>query len=129
MVDVEQGTHVLGVGDVRQSGAQSVQRLRVCGDRRQQALQPLRQRAEPADLVHEHSPCGCVEWQRSIDHQLPHVLERAARGQVDRRVLPVVVEAFSSTNVADLGVGNHDALQPAGDLGRADLGNSHQIAQ
>jgi hypothetical protein len=53
--------------------------------------------------------------------------------EVDRRVLPVVVEALAAAHVADLGVGHHDALQPARDLGRdagrLEVGDAHQIAQ
>ena len=52
--------------------------------------------------------------QVALEQQEPHVLERPLLGQVDGRVLAVVVEALLAADVADLGVGDDDALQAPG---------------
>ena len=61
--------------------------------------------------------------------QAPDVLERSTLGQLDRRVLAVVVEALVAADVAHLGVGHDHALQPSGHLRRTDLGHPHEVAE
>ena len=55
--------------------------------------------------------------QAPLEHEEPHVLEAAARGQLRGRVLAVVVEAFLATDVADARLRHDEALEPSGHLG------------
>ena len=71
--------------------------------------------------------------QLALVEEVPHVLDRTRLGELDCVVLPVVVEAFEAANVADRGLGDHDAFQTARHvlremLGRLDLGDAHQVA-
>ena len=50
----------------------------------------------------------------SVEHQVPHVLERALLSEVDSRVLPVVVEPLLASHVTDLGIGDDDPGQSTG---------------
>ena len=49
--------------------------------------------------------------QRAVEQQVPDVLELPLLGQLDGRVLAVVVEALLPSYVADLGLGNDQAFQ------------------
>ena len=50
----------------------------------------------------------------ALEEQVPDVLEGADCGELGRRVLAVVVEAFAPSHVAELGLGDDHALQAAG---------------
>lgn len=52
---------------------------------------------------------GRVDRQGTLKQELPDVLEAAVAGQINRRVLAVVIEAFETAHVTDLGVGHGDA--------------------
>jgi hypothetical protein len=71
------------------------------------------------ELGGERLALGLGGGQRAVDHQPHHVVERPALGEVDGRVLAVVVEALAAAHVAHLGVGHHHALQAARHLRRA----------
>ena len=114
----------------RQRRAQAVERLARQGDRRQHRADDAAGIARKrSDLVGEGVPLPRLVGQRAVDHQPPHVLERTLLGELDGRVLAVVVEALVAADVADLGVGDDHALQAAGHLGRPDLGDAHEVAQ
>ena len=68
-----------------------------------------------------------------FEHEVPDVLERPRLREVDGAVLAVVVEALEAADVADVGLGDHDAFEPARDLvrevlGRLDLRDAHEVA-
>src|SRR5690606_14824409 len=50
----------------------------------------------------------------AADHEVPDLLEGAVLGEVDGVVLAVVVEALFASDVADLGVGDDDAIKASG---------------
>ena len=54
---------------------------------------------------------SAADGQLALEEQVPHVLERHLAGQLDRRVLAVVVEALEAPDVADRGLGDDDALE------------------
>ena len=69
----------------------------------------------------------------ALEHQVPDVLDRALLREVDGVVLAVVVEALEAAYVADVGLGDDHALEPARDLvgevlGRLDLRDAHEVA-
>ena len=133
-IQVERGLEVLRSGDSGEDRAQSVERpvaARLGRHLRRQSQQRWRQISERTDLDREVLPDRPFR-EGSIRQQRPHVLEGALTGQFDRRVLPIVEEALRSTHVTDRGVGDDDALQPSGRVGRglaggADRGDLHQV--
>ena len=71
--------------------------------------------------------------QRTLEQQVPHVLDRAPLRELDRVVLAVVVEAFEAADVADRRLGDDDAFEAAGHVGREvlgglDLRDAHEVA-
>ena len=71
--------------------------------------------------------------ERAVEQQVPHVFERTLLGELDRVVLAVVVEAFEAAHVADRGLGDDDAFEPARHfvrevLRRLDLRDAHEVA-
>ncbi len=88
--------------------------------------------AQRADLAHERLALA-GRGQLAFEHEVPHALERARLGEVDGRVLAVVVEALLAPDVAHLGLGHDDALEPlgrlevAGERDRLDAGDPHQV--
>ena len=117
----------------RDRGAQDVERGAAAGQRRQQRAEPRRQGAPPAHLVAERRRGGCV-GQLAPEEEMPHVLERPLLGQVDGRVLAVVEEALLPADVADRGLGHHDALEPGRYVaarlgGGTDARHAHEVAQ
>ena len=89
--------------------------------------------AAAAHLVGERPALG-RRRQVALEQQEPHVLQRALVGQLDRRVLAVVVEALEAADVADLRLGDDHALEPGGASiwpgmdDRLDRGDAHQVA-
>ncbi len=70
----------------------------------------------------------------ALEEQVPDVLERSPRRQVDGRVLAVMEEPLLAPDVAQCCLGRHDPLQPGGNLGpglvgRAQAGHPHEVAQ
>ena len=100
-----------------------------CSDRRQHGADGIGQSAQRPHLGLERGALGRGDGQCAVDHELHHVAEGSLRGELDGRVLAVVVEALGAADVADLGVGDHHALEAAGHLGRAEVGDAHQVAQ
>ena len=64
---------------------------------------------EPARLV----PVG----ELSLEQQVPDVLERSPRRQVDGRVLAVMEEPLLPADVTEGGLRRHHSLEPGGELG------------
>ena len=98
----------------------------------QQVLDLDRDRAPRLHLVDEVVTLS-QRRQLALEEQVPHVLERPLLRQLDRVVLPVVVEALEAAHVADGRVGHDHALEALGDLGRRaldrlHLGDAHEVA-
>ncbi len=83
----------------------------------------------PTHLGPERVTFGCGGRQRSVDHQLHHVVELALLGELDGRVLPVVVEPLAAAHVAHVGVGDDHTLQTARYVGRTQLRHPHQVTE
>jgi len=54
--------------------------------------------------------------QLSLDQEVPDLLQAPIAGEIQRRILAVVVEAFASPDVANLRIGDADPLQARGYL-------------
>ena len=96
-------------------------------------LQSRRERAAPPHLGAEGRRGRRVR-ELAAEEEVPDIFERALLGQLDRRVLPVVEEAFLAAHVADRRLGHHHALEPGRDLpaglaGGPDAGHRHEVAQ
>ncbi len=81
---------------------------------------------EPARLV--------LVGELSLEQQVPDVLERSARRQVDGGVLAVMEEPFLPPHITQGGLRRHHTLEPGGDLGAvlvrgAQTGHPHEVAQ
>ena len=135
-VDVERRLEVEGVGGERIGRAQRVERKEVLargGDRRQQSAYTGRQLAQGPDLVDEGLPLR-LGRQLALEQQVPDVLERPLLGQLDGRVLAVVVEALLAADVADRRLRDHDAFEALGRLevpgvgDGLDLRDAHEVA-
>lgn len=63
--------------------------------------------------------------QLALGHQVPDVLEAAGPRQLDRRVLPVVVEALSAPDVTERGIRDDDTGEAPGDVERCGGGGRH----
>ena len=112
LVDVDVRPHPAHRPDERQCRAQAVEgeeHLARRGDRGQHGEDGGRHFLERADLSHE---CVALVGRRqlTLEHQVPHVLERTLLGQLHGVVLAVVVEALLSPYVADFGLRHDDAL-------------------
>ncbi len=100
---------------------------------RQHRRQPGRNVAQLRHLGDEPARLARV-GELSLEQQVPHVLERAPRRQVHRRVLAVMEEALLAPDVAQGGLRRHDTLEPGGDLGpvfvrRTQPRHPHEVAQ
>ena len=85
------------------------------GELREHLLDRTGDLPEGADLVEEHLPLG-EGGQLAVEEEVPDVFEGAGLGQLDRVVLAVVVEALEAADVTDVGLGDDDTFQTAGDL-------------
>ncbi len=94
-----------------QCAAQAVERLGDGGDGRQQPSDCVGDLPGGADLGGEAPARLRVRWQHAVEHQLPHLLQRALLGEPRRRTAAVVVEALLATHVADPRLGDDHALQ------------------
>ncbi len=84
------------------------------GQGRQGVLDLPGQSAQGGDLGREGGAPGGVGRERAAEHQVPHVFEAAGGGELDGRVLAVVVEALPAPDVAQPGFGDHDSREAAG---------------
>jgi hypothetical protein len=110
-VHVEEGCEPEGGGVVGQAGAEGRgHRVAVPSDPRQGPQDCRRQGAEGRQLLGEVPPTGLLR-EVTVEQQVPHVLEGPVSGEVRRRVLAVVVEALVATDVAEVGLGDDEALQ------------------
>ena len=128
------GRHPSSAPEQRHRRAQDLERrasLRHLRQHRRQAAGQARAGRPPRRRI--AAPVGPV-GELSFEQQVPHVLERSPRRQVDRRVLAVVEEALLAADVAQRGLRRHDPLEPGGDLGPVLVGgaqprHAHEVAQ
>jgi hypothetical protein len=134
-VDVERRGETLHGGQQRQARAQPGHRRGdAAGDAGQGVEHGGGEHPPRRHLGHERRALVDRGGQLAVDQQVPHVLERAALGQLRRRVLAVVVEALGPPHVAEGGLGHDHALQTRGRrhgqlVGRPQVGERHQVPQ
>ena len=132
-VDVVGGPPAQLGAEQRHRRSQDLEGRALRGHLGQHLRQPGRQGAELRHLGREGTRLAGI-GELSFEEQVPDILERSPRGEIHRRVLAVVEEAFLAPHVAELGLRRHHALEPGRDLrpvlvGGTQAGDSHQIAQ
>ena len=121
---------------LRERGAQCVERhehLTGPCDRGEHVGDRGRDHASGPDVGREGFALFERRREPALEQQLPDVFDRPRLREVDRAVLPVVVEAFEAADVADRRVGDDDTFETLRHLVRLRVGgldhrDAHEVA-